>query len=29
MINLWYEYEQGVSKEGLLVKDIDKFEMML
>lgn len=27
--NLWLEYEAGQSKEALLCKDIDKFEMIL
>ena len=26
---LWLEYEKGSSPEGLIVKDIDKYEMML
>ncbi len=26
---LWLEYEQGSTPEGLIVKDIDKYEMML
>ena len=27
-MSLWYEYENGDTKEGKLVKDLDKFEMM-
>jgi putative hydrolase of HD superfamily len=29
MKSLWMEYESGTSKEALLCKDIDKYEMIL
>ena len=29
LFNLWLDYEHGISKEGRLAKDLDKFEMML
>ncbi|EFC48954.1 predicted protein [Naegleria gruberi] len=29
MLDLWHEYEEGTSPEAVMIKDIDKFDMVL
>ncbi|KAL9642715.1 hypothetical protein ABK040_009794 [Willaertia magna] len=29
LLNLWYEYEEAKTKEAIIIKDIDKFDMVL